>query len=430
MAVDDSDHKINRRVLALQLELDRVLGLPPHKRLAAFRAKYKKTKQPIWQVLAANFDVLEYVTPAPFSINRRPPRSFSERVAQEKAKRKEAQATLLEARAKLITMLGENMVKKKLTSPAGPSSLDNGGCTEVLERQKFRRYFAVRSRQLSPSHKEASFIRSRRPGGWRLWCSDNNGFFCKRREAMIKSWEHYFNYTVIQYAYFCPSLWEYVDEAEERNEEDEEDSDGENDEDPDEEGYAEDTEEEDTDGLEDEYSHDDDSDDDYDSDSEDDSEIGLVEIDNCTKMVQQQLIHQGKFQEAERLKIQKHDLDIEDYICLLSTVVTDTATQMSTFIQKAMTSTDHIKRELQERHWKYNDLRRHRGTDCGPYRGLAYGRPSPLRDVTNAEDLKDDSSETKAGKKTPEKLWRDEDEEEARREFVATWDEDDAGLEW
>ncbi|KAI0139571.1 hypothetical protein F4776DRAFT_662524 [Hypoxylon sp. NC0597] len=435
MAVDDSDCKVNQQVLALQVELDRVLGLPPHKRLAALRAKYQATKQPIWQVLVANFDVLEHITPAPFSINRRPPPSFSERVAQEKAKQKKAQTTLLEARAKLIAMLGEKKAKKKkLTSPARSSSPGSGGCTEVLEKQKFRRYFAVRSRQLSPSYKEAVLIRSRRPGGWRLWCRDNNGFFCKRRETMINGWQHYFTYVVIQYADFCgPSLWEHVDKAEETDEEGGEDSDEEHDEDPGEED-VEGLDEDDTDGSGDECcddDSDDNSDGDSDDDSDDDSEIGQDDIDNCTEMVRQQLIHQGKFREAERLNIQKHDLDVEDYICLLSTVVTDSATQMSTCIQNAVTNTDHINRELKERRWKYNYLRRRIGTDYSPYPGLADGRPSPLRAVTNAEDLKDNPcSESKASKKPQEGLWGDEEEEEARREFVATWDEDDAISKW
>ncbi|KAI0835814.1 hypothetical protein F5Y06DRAFT_119393 [Hypoxylon sp. FL0890] len=394
MAVDDNlGREATQEVLALQVQLNLILELPPHNRLAAIGVRSHKTKEPAWQVLAANTDVFEQNTPEPASVKRRTRQSLAEKIEQEKAKREKARAKLLKARVELVTMLGENRVKqKKLTSPAPYSCQIDEGRAAVQEIQQFRRFFAMKSRQLSPSYEEAVSIRSRPVGEWDLWCYSDKGFlFCKRREAMIKNWQRYFDYITTEYAHFRDtSLWSYLDEAGEHDKKDTEDAEDAND-------HV--------------------------------GRFGQDDINSCTEMVQQQLIDQGRFREAERLEVQKHDLDVRDYICLLNTLVVDRTNEMINCIQKAVSNTVKIRQELRERHWKHQSRKRRRGIDSDQYRGLADGRPSPLRTVTNIEDVEDEPTGTKISEKPWDGTWGDE-EEEPPAEFKVTWAEDDAGLEW
>ncbi|KAI1407387.1 hypothetical protein F5Y13DRAFT_174980 [Hypoxylon sp. FL1857] len=156
-------------------------------------------------------------------------------------------------------------------------------------------------------------------------------------------------------------------------------------------------------------------------------------IDSCTNMVRQQLIDLGRFQDAERLEFQKHDLDVRDYLCLLSTVVADRTTEMNTCIHNAVSNTDQIRRKLKKRRSKHHYWKRHREIDFGGcgygYRGLAGGRSSPLRFVTNIEDLEDEPTGMEVNKEPCEGLWGGE-EENAQMEFQVVWSKDDAESEW
>ncbi|KAI1138448.1 hypothetical protein F5Y05DRAFT_413069 [Hypoxylon sp. FL0543] len=346
--VDNPAHEAAQDVPTPSAELKRTLGPPPHESPATTEAQHSK---------------------------RRP---LSKKIEQEKKKRKVAQRRLLQARVNLVAKLGKKRAKKKkLTSPAQHSSQVDRRQAKVQERQTFRLFFAMKSRRLSPSHEETVVIRSRSAGEWDLWCYDQGSLFCKRREALIKSAQKYFDYVLTEYSRFSNIYqWEHLDGPGEQ--------------------------------------------DCFDQDN----------IDSCTEMVRHQLIDQGRLRRAQRLEFQKHDLDARDFLCLLNNLIINCKNEISSCIHKAVLNTVKIRRKLKERHWKHKARKSRRYVDSSQNPGLADGRPSPLRVVTNIEDLKEEApTDTKVTEKVSGDIWGS-GEEGAQREFKPTWAEDDASLEW